>query len=158
MKFSTQTINFIPLSHVLKGRKVTYDHIVKKILPHKEDMHRAYLKIGGNLINHPGDVRTPTSNRMTKKLPLNSTILSEGARFIAYNVRKLYLNTPLKSYDYMRIHINLIPDNIINQYNLCPLMHNMYVYIKIRRGVYGLYQAGLLANQHLMKHLTKFGY
>ena len=35
----------------------------------------------------------------------------------------------------MKIPLRLIPDKIINQYNLRPLAHNVDVYIEIRRGV-----------------------
>ena len=58
------------------------------------------------------------------------------------------------SYEYMRIPIDMIPDVIMDEYNLCPLIHNGFVYVKIRRGMYGLPQAGCLANDQLIKHLA----
>jgi hypothetical protein len=38
----------------------------------------------------------------------------------------------------MHISIDMLPDAIIEQYNLRPLLHNGYVYVEIRRGMYGL--------------------
>ena len=62
------------------------------------------------------------------------------------NVKDFYLNITLERYKYMRLSIELMPKNIIDQYNLRPLMHNGYVSIKIRKGMYGLPQGGLLVN------------
>jgi hypothetical protein len=58
----------------------------------------------------------------------------------------------------MRLPINLIPDKIIIAYNLQSKVHNGYVYIKIQRGMYGLPQAGILANQLLTQRLAPHGY
>ena len=40
----------------------------------------------------------------------------------------------------------MIPDDIMDLYKLCNLIHNGYVYVEIRRGIYGLPQAVKLAN------------
>ena len=61
-------------------------------------------------------------------------------------------------YKYMKIPVNIIPDTIMKQYNLAPLVHNGYVYVEIRKGMYGLPQAGRLANDELVKHLDSHGY
>ena len=49
-------------------------------------------------------------------------------------------------YEYIRIHCSIIPETIMEQYNLEPLIHNGYVYFEIRKGMYGLPQAGRIAN------------
>ena len=49
----------------------------------------------------------------------------------------------------MRIHSLFIPDEIIQQYNLRPLIHNDWLYIKIEKGLYGLKQTGYLDHQNL---------
>ena len=61
-------------------------------------------------------------------------------------------------YEYMRLRVDLIPEEIIIQYNLRPLVHNGYIYIEIRKGMYGLPQAGILANKLLIKRLAEEGY
>jgi hypothetical protein len=58
----------------------------------------------------------------------------------------------------MRIHIKLIPQEIIDDYKLTPLVHQDYVYVEINKGIYRLPQAGLLANQLLARCLAKYGY
>ena len=54
------------------------------------------------------------------------------------DVKDFYLNTPMPTYEYMRLPIQIIPDEIISQYNLLPLVDNEYVYMEIRKGMYGL--------------------
>jgi hypothetical protein len=61
-------------------------------------------------------------------------------------------------YKYMRLAITTLPDKIIQQYKLLDLVHDGYVYVEIHRGMYGLPQAGIIANQLLVKRLTPFGY
>jgi hypothetical protein len=53
----------------------------------------------------------------------------------------------------MRIHITDIPDKIMNHYNLHELADEGWVYVKIQKGMYGLPQAGILANKLLMERL-----
>jgi hypothetical protein len=59
----------------------------------------------------------------------------------------------------MRIKISDIPDEIIEQYNLKSLVTpEGYVYCEINRGMYGLPQAGLIAQELLQKRLAEYGY
>ncbi len=52
-----------------------------------------------------------------------------------------------------------IPDEVIKEYNLKEkATKNGSIYIKAKQGMYGLPQAGLLANELLEKHLNKHGY
>jgi len=50
------------------------------------------------------------------------------------------------------------PDNIVEHYNLKEKALNGYVYMEIRHGMYGLPQAGILANKLLQKRLGRHGY
>jgi hypothetical protein len=60
--------------------------------------------------------------------------------------------------EFMRIPIHLIPKEIITKYKLLDLLHNDYIYVRIEKGMYGLPQAGILANKLLAKRLAKHGY
>ena len=62
------------------------------------------------------------------------------------------------AFEYMRLPINIIPDEIIEQYNLLPLVVNESIYIEIQKGMYGLPQAGKIAYDRLRKHLLQHGY
>jgi hypothetical protein len=61
-------------------------------------------------------------------------------------------------YEYMRLPISILPDEIIEKYGLKKLAVESWVYLEIRKGMYGLKQAGILANQLLQKRLKPFGY
>ena len=57
--------------------------------------------------------------------------------------------------EYMMIHIRLIPPEIIAHYNLNGLLYQYgCIYIEIIRGMYGLPQVGILAN-NLLAQLLK---
>ena len=59
----------------------------------------------------------------------------------------------------MKIPIEQIPDEIIAEYNLQNKVHSYgAVYIEIRKGMYGLPQAGMLNNKLLKHRLAKHGY
>ena len=55
----------------------------------------------------------------------------------------------MERYEYMTIPITLIPAEIIQEYNLQPLIHNGNIYVEIRKGMYGLPQAGRIASDLL---------
>ena len=64
----------------------------------------------------------------------------------------------MDQFEYMRLPLDVIPLEIIKRYNLQELANNNWVYIEIRKGMYGLPQAGILANKLLVKRLATFGY
>jgi hypothetical protein len=74
------------------------------------------------------------------------------------DIQKYYLGTPFPWYEYMRMLLSRFPEEIVNRCNLTTLAVDGWVYIEIRKGMYGLKQAGLLANQLLQKHSSPFGY
>jgi hypothetical protein len=76
-------------------RKVTYGRIVATIRPQKSETHRVRLTVGGNLIDYPGNVSTPTADMTTAKILFNSVISTPDARFMCTDVKDFYLNTPM---------------------------------------------------------------
>jgi hypothetical protein len=154
----TDTIFFIPFNDVPADRTVTYGRIVCDYRPQKSEPERTRLTVGGNLIEYPFDVSTDTSDLTTAKLVINSTISTPNARHMLIDVKNYYLGTPMDRYEYMRLAVNTLPDEIIQQYKLLDLVHNGYIYVEIRRGMYGLPQAGIIANHQLVKRLAPFGY
>jgi hypothetical protein len=62
-------------------------------------------------------------------------------------------------FEYMQIKISDITEEIIEEYNLHEIvMEDEYVYCKIRKGMYGLPQAGIIAQELLTERLAKHGY
>merc|ERR1719273_2563144 len=64
----------------------------------------------------------------------------------------------MKEKEYMGISANIIPNEFLQEYNLCDKIKYGYIYARIDNSMYGLPQAGLLANQLLKKRLAKYGY
>ena len=84
MPSGTNTTSFIPKGKVPEGRTVTYGMIVAEIQPQKAETHRTGLTVGGNLINFPGDVTTPTVDLITSKLIFNSLLLKKMQNSCVY--------------------------------------------------------------------------
>ena len=67
---------------------------------------------------------------------------------LKWYINIFYLNTPLKWYEYVRLRLEDIPGEIVTEYKLQQKYTPAgYVYLEIRKGMYGLTQAGLLAQQ-----------
>ena len=113
-----ETIFFITFDRVPKYRTGTYGHIVATIRPHKKETHRVRLTGGWNIIDYPGDASTPTEDHTTPKTPFNSVVSTPNSRFMCDNVEDFYLNTPIERYKYMMLPIDIIPQEIIDQYDL----------------------------------------
>jgi hypothetical protein len=110
--------------------------------------------MGGNLGNYPDDCGTPTTDILTVKLLLNSIISRHNAKFMTVDIKDFYLMTPMKRYKYFCMKIDLFPQDIINEYNLQDIVDaDGNVFCKVHRGVYGLPQAGMIAQELLEERL-----
>jgi hypothetical protein len=129
-------------------KDVTYGQFVCVIRPEKTEIHRTRFVVGGNKINYPHEVATPTAEMLVAKLLFNSVISTPGARFMTMDISNFYLMTPLKRPEYVKLKLTDIPEEIIVEYKLRELATpDGNVYIKITKGMYGLPQSGLLANE-----------
>eukprot|EP00979_Chaetoceros_neogracilis_P013015 scaffold3616_cov315-Chaetoceros_neogracile.AAC.1 len=63
----------------------------------------------------------------------------------------------MKYFQYMRIKADIIPAEVYAEYDV-PVNPDGYVYVEIRRGMYGLKEAGKIAFDQLVKKLAPFGY
>jgi hypothetical protein len=158
MKSGTETIHFIHHHDKPSDRKATYLRVCANYRPQKADPMRIRFTVGGDRIEYEGKVFTSTADLTTVKILLSSFLSTPDAKFMTADIKDFYLNTPMPKYEYMRIPVHTIPDVIMEQYELAPLIHNGHVMVEIRKGMYGLPQAGLIANERLIKHLQKYGY
>ena len=81
-----------------------------------------------------------------------------GAKFMTIDISDFYLNTPLTRWEYVKLNLRDIPDEIISEYNLKQKEINGFVYVKVRKGMYSLPQSSLLSNKLLQQNLAPFGY
>jgi len=125
-KVGTNTIFFIERGQVPQGRKATYVKAVCDIRPHKEETHRVRLTAGGNLVDYPGNVSTPTADITTIKTHWNSVISEPKARYMCMDVKDFYLNNDMSRSEFIRIPVEMIPTEFMDAYNLWPLVSNGY--------------------------------
>ena len=85
------------------------------------------------------------------KLLFNSVISTDEARFACIDIKNMYLQTPMDRKEYMCIPVKIIPQEFMNEYKLQDKIHNGHIYCEICKGIYGLPQAGNLANGLLQK-------
>ena len=158
----TNTFFFIDQSAIPKDRTkdVTYARICCNVRPEKiNEPNRCRITVGGDRINYPYEVATPTADLLTVKLLLNSVISTEGAKFCSVDIKNFYLCTPLKRFEYVRMHLSDFPEDVIEHYKLKEKANkDGMVFVEIRKGMYGLPQAGLLAQELLEQRLNKHGY
>ena len=116
--------------------------------PEKSDPYQTRLTVGGNIIAYPSDCVTSTVDLLRVKLLLNSIIYTPGAKFTTIDIKDFHQKTPMARYEYMHLKLCDIPEDVTKHYNLeTKVKTDGYVYIEIRRGMYGLPQSGLLAQQ-----------
>jgi hypothetical protein len=114
--------------------------------------------VGGDRLDYSCNVATSMADITTLKILINSTLSTKDATMMMIDIKNYYLGNPLPRFEYMKMLLSRFPEEIIQKYNLNALAVDGWVYIEIRKGMYGLKQAGLLANQLLQSRLAPFGY
>ena len=113
---------FIPKNKVpFETNKVTYEKINCHVRPNKEETHRTRLTVGGNLLSYDGILTTPTATVTTAKLQINSILSKKKSKALILDIQNFYLNNNMPKPEYMKMHIDNIPQEIITQYNLTTL-------------------------------------
>ena len=161
IKNPTNTIKFIRKEDIPLARRkdVTYGQFVCTVRPEKAEQNRTRFVVGGDRVNYPGEVATPTADMLVAKTLFNSVISTLGAKFMTMDISNFYLMTPLKRPEYIRIKLTDIPQEIIDEYKLMDkATPDGSIHIVASKGMYGLPQSGLLANELLEKRLNKGGY
>jgi hypothetical protein len=81
------------------------------------------------------------------KMLFNSVISMKGAQFMTMDISNFYLMTLFHQPEYIRMKLSNIPDEVIKEYKLREkATPDGSIYIRAKRGMYGLPQSGLLAN------------
>eukprot|EP00804_Cyclotella_cryptica_P006269 CCRYP_010123-RA/>CCRYP_010123-RA protein AED:0.17 eAED:0.14 QI:0/0/0/1/1/1/4/0/941 len=157
----TRSLTHETMLHFLATRHIGITAAQATQRRYPPDMLHAVLNdetVGGNRINFPGDCGTPTADMITVKILLNSVISTANAKFMTIDIKDFYLNTPMERPEYMRLKLADIPDAIIDLYHLRDIAQDGYVFVRIQKGMYGLPQAGIIAQQLLEQRLQANGY
>ena len=150
----TNTISFIHRHKVPQKRlnNLTFGIFVCNERPKKSEVNRTGFTIGGEKINYPGAVATPTAEMLVTKILFNSIISTKTAKCMTIDISNFYPNSPLPRPEFVKIKINDIPEEIITEYKLRDkVTSNGHIYIIATKSMYGLPQAGLIANKLIEK-------
>ena len=82
------------------------------------EKHRTRLVVGGNRINFPREVGTPTAEMLLVKIMLNSIISTLGAKFMTIDIANFYLVTPMEWHGYHKLKLSALSVEIILEYKL----------------------------------------
>ena len=129
--------------------------------PLKPEPFRVRIVVGGDRLSFDEDAGSPATDLLETKILINSTISDsdQGARFLSADLKDYFLGSPMSRAEYMKVHLSKFPPDIIAKYNLNEKADsNGYIYIKIKKGMYGLKQAAILAYHQLTKTLEPHGY
>ena len=156
----TKTMHFIPACDVPTDRLISYyNPQCKSKLQDGKLVYRVRGVVGGNRSDYEGAVTARTASMTDVKIFLNAAI-SEGATFITADIKDFYLQSVLERPEYMRIMRSQVPPATQLQYNIewegPP--DKQWKVVEITKGIYGLPQAGLLAQKALIAHLASFDY
>lgn len=161
-----QTIRPIKYSNIPAHKKqfISYYNPQCKI-KHKSTgkQYRIRGTYGGNKpSSYTGVTASYQASMSTVKLLLNKTVSNTQDKWMTMDVTDMYLNTklPQDQWEYMVIDINEIPQEIIDTYDLRSYMSttDTKAYFEVMGALYGMKQAGYLANKDIVEHLANNGY
>ena len=96
---------------------------------------------------YPDELTTRATDLAVSKILWNSVLSTNDVKYATLDIANFYLGTPLDRYEYMKMPLDIFPQHIKDQYNLDEMEYKGYMWLEIRKVIYGLPQAGILANK-----------
>ena len=117
--------------------------------------------VGGDRCEYTGNRTANVANMTTVKILLNHVISDEDSAFVTADMDDFYLMTGnLEVPVHMRIQLSDIPPQSLAHFRIDSFIKpsDTSVLVCVTGGMYGLPEAGRLAQQKLIPHLAKNGY
>ena len=111
-------IFFIKHYDVPENRNMSYVRLVESIRPNKTETHRVRVTVGGDVIDYTGITSIDTDSLATTSILLNSVISNLNAILMKAEIKYFYYNNPLSRFEYLRMAVADIPEEVIMQYHL----------------------------------------
>jgi hypothetical protein len=112
---------------------------------------------GGNISDYSGIRSSYTADLQTVKLHYNA-VVSEGAKMLTLDLTDFYLGSVLPRPEYMCLTRDQVPLDIQQRYKHTINWRGNRALVQIDKGIYGLPQAGKLAQDDLIPLLSAGGY
>ena len=93
------------------------------------------------------------SVELVKKI-INSILSYHGAKYVTFDFRKIYLNTPIEHDEYSKVKLLDIPQEFFDEYHLHKILHDGWIYSEFHKGVYVLPHARKLFKNLITKQLN----
>jgi hypothetical protein len=87
--------------------------------------------VGDGRLDYSGDVATSTTDITTCNILINSTLFTADAAMMMMDIKNSYLGTPLPRFEYMKLLLSHVPEEIVQKYNLNAVAVDGWVYIEI---------------------------
>ena len=163
-KFNTiRMIKFTDIPSAKKPFISYYNPQCKTKMKADGKQYRVRGTYGGNRTSSYNGITASYQAAMTTvKLLLNKNISIADSRWMTMDVADMYLHSrlPDDQWEYMVLNIDEIPQEIIDTYNIMDytLPGDTKVYVEVVGALYGMKQAGYLANKDIVEHLANNGY
>ena len=140
--------------NIPQGEKAVYTRLVVDMGPNKAVHERLRMRMGGDRMESVMETTTRIADLTTCKLHMNGVVSTPGARFAGGDVKGFYLNTPLKKKRYGKVRAKYIPEETIKKHKLEQYIEDDgWLHFEIGNGMYGIPEAGRLANDLLRARL-----
>jgi hypothetical protein len=156
-----KTMEFISEHDIPAGIKMMYyNPVLTKKLKNGQYVYRVRGTAGGNNSSYEGDTAAYVADMTTFKILCNKTISDEGKRMSTADISDMYLHSQLEEPEYMWVRLCDIPTATIQHFNIKKHITSgaTKVAVRITGGMYGLPQAGRLAQEKLVKVLYAHDY
>ena len=163
-KYNTfRLINFADIPAAKKPFISYYNPQCKTKMKADGKHYRVRGTYGGNRTSSYNGITASYQAAMsTVKLLLNKNISIDDSRWMTMDVTDMYLHSrlPDDQYEYMVLSLDEIPQEIIDTYNITDFVSpgDTKVYVEVTGALYGMKQAGYLANKDIVEHLANNGH
>jgi hypothetical protein len=85
-------------------------------------------------------------------------VASTDARMFQMDIKDFFLQSVIPEPEYLKIKMTQIPEEIIDELNLIPLVDSKgvrFIYAEVNRAMYGLKQSNIISEKELQSNLAK---
>jgi hypothetical protein len=157
---TTKTMKPILMQNIPHDRRQDITYIspqCKEKLVDGEITSRVRLAAGGDKINYEGPTTAQVADMSAVKILINS-VVSDKAQWATADIKDFYLGTPLPRPEYVRVQLQLLPEELIELLQLREFIERGSVLFEVNKAMYGLPNAGLISQDRLIGHLDGHGY
>ena len=87
--------------------------------------------MGRKILTHNGPVSTPTVDLITARIYWNSVLYTPDAKYQIVDVENFYVKNPTNKKEYYKISINLVTQEIIENYDPTKNKIDGHVYFRV---------------------------